>query len=155
MDEPRIAAYHAEITVTARLKDLKRAGAVIDAGLGAGANRLHGLSFELQDDTRARAGALRQAVHSAQAKARAMAEALGVELSQIMEASEGGAQVIRPMYEGAGRSADFAAQAMPSTPVEAGQVQVSANVTLRYRIGGAGGPGPGREAPREPAREVR
>jgi uncharacterized protein YggE len=155
MDEPRIVAYHAEITVTARLKDLKRAGPVIDAGLAAGANRLHGISFELQDETRAKAAALRMAVNAAQAKARAMAEALGVELSQLMEATEGGAQIIRPMYEGARDVLMGRAESMASTPVEAGQVQVSASVTLRYRIGGAGVPAAGREGAREMPREVR
>ncbi|MEX2219610.1 MAG: SIMPL domain-containing protein [Phycisphaerales bacterium] len=133
--EPRITGYRAEMTVTARLKDLKRAGPVIDGALQAGANTLQGISFELQDETKAKSEALRRAVVSARAKARAMADGVGVELAQLMEASEGGAQVFRPMYDMAMRS-EMAG--MAQTPIEAGQLQVTASVTLRYRISGAG-----------------
>lgn len=131
--EPRITGYRAEITVTARLKDLKRAGPVIDAALNAGANTLQGISFELQDDTQAKAAALRQAVQSAQVKARAMAAGLDVRMTELLDAAEGGAQIIRPMQQYDMGTMEMA-RGVAATPIEAGQLQITANVTLRYRI---------------------
>jgi uncharacterized protein len=135
--EPKISGYRAEIMVTLRIKDLARVGEAIDAGLNAGANRLMGITFEIQNQTAARAQALQQAVRSAQEKARAMAAAMDVQLGGVLEAIEGGAEVVRPMYamEGAVDMVMARGQ-MPGTPVEAGQVQVRATVTLRYGMSG-------------------
>lgn len=135
--EPEVVGYRADMSVSVRLRDTKRAGPVIDAGLTAGANTLHGISFELLDEEKATGEALRKAVQTARAKATALSGALGVELTQLMEVVEGGAQIIQPMYE-MSVAADAMRSAMPGTPIEAGQVQVTANVTLRYRMGGAG-----------------
>lgn len=138
--EPRVVGYRAQTTITARLTDLKRVGLVIDAALGAGANTLQGISFTLEDDRAAKSAALKSAVESARAKADALAGALGVRIPHLMEVVEGGAHVIEPLFEPYG--AEAFRVAMPSTPVEAGQVQVSASVPLRYRMSG-----PGVEAP--------
>ncbi len=145
--EPRVVGYRADQTITVRLTELTRAGPVIDAGLAAGANTLQGISFELQDDTWAKAAALKRAVQSARAKARALAEALEVNLAYITEAAEGGAQIVQPMYDMAGMEA--IRTAMPGTPIEPGQVQVFASVMLRYRMSGAGvAPAPDDDRPR-------
>src|SRR5688572_15241766 len=44
--EPRIVGYRASNTLQIRIDDLKQVGAVIDAGVGAGANQLESLNFE-------------------------------------------------------------------------------------------------------------
>jgi uncharacterized protein len=137
--EPRIVGYRSDMSVVVRVKELARVGDVIDAGLAAGANRLDGISFELENETQARAQALQRAVRSAQEKARAIAAALDVELMGVAEAIEGGAQVISPMYDRAAGMEMLRAQAA-GTPVEGGQIQVNASVTLRYRMSGAGVP---------------
>jgi uncharacterized protein len=134
--EPRISGYRADMSIAVRIRELGRVGEVIDAGLKAGANRLEGVSFELESDLRAKSQALQQAARAAQGKARALASAMDVEIVGILDVIEGGSDVVRPMFdmhEVAGR-----AMAMPATPIEAGQVHVSAHVTLRYRISGAG-----------------
>lgn len=131
--EPRIVGYRASNVVSVRLSEMERVAAVIDAGLGAGANRLEGLSFTLADDRGARQEALRRAVRAAQEKAQAIAGALGVDLGPVLEASEGSMAVQPPPY-GLQRMAMAAEGAMPATPVESGQVQVRAEVSVRYRI---------------------
>jgi uncharacterized protein YggE len=134
-EEARIYAYRADSTVSVRVKDLKRTGAVIDAALTNGANQLQGVSFGLQNETSAKTQALRESAASAKAKANAIADALGVRLVELVEAQEGGANVIRPIFEGYGRAMDMAAPAsIAPTPVEPGQIDISASITLRYRI---------------------
>ncbi|HEX2224065.1 MAG TPA: SIMPL domain-containing protein [Thermoanaerobaculia bacterium] len=131
--EPRVSGYTASNVVSIRLEDLDQVGPVVDAGLGAGANRLDGVIFGLRDDAAARASALTAAVSKARAKADALARALRVRLVEIVEVTEGGIPVFTPTY--ARGEVAMAADAMiANTPVSSGQVEVQASVTLRYRI---------------------
>ena len=129
--EPRISGYQASNVVSIRLTKMDLVGQVVDVGLSAGANRLDGVAFGLQNDEAARAAALAQAAAAARAKAAALAKALNVRLAEIVEVVEGGVTVFTPM-----RSArNMAMEAMSSdTPVSSGQVGVDASLTLRYRI---------------------
>lgn len=128
--DPRIIAYRAANTVTVRVEDLDLLGAVIDAGLGAGANQLQGVTFGLMDDLPARESALAEAIGEARRKAQVMAEALGVRLLAVLSVSEGGVSIQRPMMEGR----MMAMQEAVATPVSAGEMTVSANVSIRYTI---------------------
>jgi uncharacterized protein YggE len=129
--EPRIAGYQASNVVSIRLTKMDLVGPVVDAGLGAGANRLDGVVFGLQNDEAARADALAKAAAAARTKATALAKALNLRLAEIIEVVEGGVTVFTPM-----RSVrNMAMEAMSAdTAVSAGQVGVDASLTLRYRI---------------------
>jgi uncharacterized protein YggE len=130
-DAPRIVAYNATNTVSVRLENLSVIGPVIDAGLKAGANQLEGVQFGLRNDLPSRQQALKQAVEEARSKAQTMAEALRVNLGEVLEASEGGVSILTDSVEPlAGRVMAVAAD----TPVSPGQIRVNANVTIRYRI---------------------
>jgi len=131
-DAPRIVGYSASNVVTVRLEDLSLIGPVIDAGLKAGANQLEGVQFGLRNDLPSREQALRQAVNEARSKAQIMADALGVKLIDVLEVLEGGISVA-PLNGTIGRLTVAAMDAVP-TPVSAGQLEVHANVTIRYRI---------------------
>lgn len=130
--EPRIVGYQASNVVSIQVEQLDKVGPVIDAGLGAGANRLEGVIFGLRDDRKARAEALTGAVDAARVKADALARALKVRLVRILEVAEGGIAVT-PQPFVRGRMAMETA-AMADTPVSAGQVGVSASVTVRWEI---------------------
>lgn len=132
--EPRIVGYQASNVVSVRLEDLEKIGPVIDAGIDAGANQVQGVSFQLQDDGEARERAMRRAVREARSKAAAMAEALEVTLGPVLDAQEGGVTIARPEFAQARMMAMDSRSA--ETPVSPGEITVSANVTLRYRIGG-------------------
>lgn len=127
---PAISGYRATNTMTATLPDVDEVGRVIDAAIGAGANRVAALTFEASDTESARAEALRIAVRRAAMEAAAMAEALGVPLGPPLEV-RGGANVPGPGPVMAAR-VEMAAD----TPVEPGQQTVTASVTVKYRIGG-------------------
>lgn len=131
-EEPKIVGYRASNTVQVTLDELTKIGKVIDAAMNAGANQLEGVSFELRNDTEARAQALRLAAAEASAKARTLSEALGAPLGNIAEITEGGVTVEppRPMFDMAVRFREASA----STQVQAGEVRVEASVTLRYSL---------------------
>src|ERR1700680_3904867 len=93
---PRIVGYQASNSVTVTLDKLDQVGAVVDAGLGAGANRLEGIAFGLRHDE----AALRDAAARARGKAAALAAAMHVRLVEVLEVGEEGTAVPDPLFEG-------------------------------------------------------
>lgn len=130
--EPRIAGYRALNHIRVTVDDVDAVGGLIDAAIGAGANRIASIQFEAIDTEPARLDAVRQAVQKARAEASAIAEALGVQLGGVLEV-RGGAQAPTPVYRSMAR---MEVQAAAPTPVEAGNQTVTAHVTVRFAVGG-------------------
>ena len=124
---PRLTGYHASNVVRVELVDLARLGPVIDAAVGAGANEVEGIQFAVANEAPYRVQALRQASAEARTKAQAIAEALGVHLGNLLEASEAGVEVTPP------RPVFFERAA---TPIQPGEMTVRATVTVHYAISG-------------------
>jgi uncharacterized protein YggE len=131
--EPRIVGYRAANIIEVTSANLELVGKVIDAGLTAGANRLEGVSFSLQDDLPQRTAALTKAVEEASAKAQTMARALDVTLGSVREVIEGGVHILR-QEQFAMRGRAMAADGM-QTPVEPGEIRIQATVTIHYDLG--------------------
>lgn len=127
---PAAISYQAANTVTIRVQDLKKVGPVIDAAIGAGANEVQGVTFQLKNDLPFRQKSLAIAVSEAKAKAETIAQALGVRLGGILEVNEGGD--VQPIAYA--RMSAMSSAMPPGAPVQAGQVSVNANVTIRFRI---------------------
>lgn len=128
---PSITGYRASNMLQVTLDDVTLPGRVIDASIAAGANRVAGLSFGLKDPAPARLEALRRAMQSAQQQARVLADAAGQTLGPPVRLSteESPLPVARaPVY-----LARAMASAAP-TPVESGQLEVSARVDAVYRL---------------------
>lgn len=127
---PKIIGYTASNTVTAKLRDVKKAGALIDAAVKDGANRLNGLSLGFADSAPLENKARAAAVADARAKAETLARAAGVTLGPILQIQDGFAEAPpTPIYRAA--AAPAVAKAVP---VEAGESSISASVTLIYEI---------------------
>jgi uncharacterized protein YggE len=129
---PRIVGYRVVNQVSAVTDELDGVGDLLDAGLGAGSNRISGLSFFVSDSSDARDEAYARAVADALRQARAMAAALGVELGPVEEV-RGNSSPGQPRPMG---DVMMAAEAAARTPVEAGSTTVTASVTIRFRLGG-------------------
>jgi uncharacterized protein len=120
--------FAATNSVSATVKDLARAGAVIDAAVAAGANQVYGPSLSRGDQTALYRGALKAALEDARASAQALASASGLSLGRITAIVEGG---------GAPQPLPFAAadKAMAeSTPIEPGTQKVSATVSVTFAV---------------------
>lgn len=126
---PRIIGYQATNQVVANIHDLDRLGAVLDATVSSGANRIDGLSFGLEDDAEIADRARAEAVKDARRKAEIYAEAAGVTLGDIRSINESAGGPI-PMYD---MRAAAAPEAM-SVPIERGQTTVIANVQIDWEI---------------------
>lgn len=124
--QPRVRGYSATNTVTIRVRDLDRLGAVIDAVGVAGANRIFGVAFELAEPGAALDAARAQAVEDARAKAEVLARAAGVSLGPVRSIREGGGEGPGPMFARAEMAADM--------PVAEGVVGVEARVEMVFGI---------------------
>lgn len=132
-DAQRIVGYHVSNTLTVKLRNLGRAGEVIDAAAGAvgDAVRFNGVSFTIDDTTRLATKARADAVKRAADQAKQLADAAGVELGDLRSMDETGGQAPTPVYYG--MAADEAVRA-ESVPIEKGSQEVTVNVVLVYDI---------------------
>lgn len=121
-----IVGYTAIGSVSVRVRNLDRAGAVVDAAVGAGANQVYGPSLTRSDQDALYRNALRAAYADARAKAQAIADAAGVRLGELRAAVEGGGSVPVPL--GAGRAEDAKAT------IEPGTQELQATVTVTFSI---------------------
>lgn len=133
-DQSQVTGYQVSNMVTAKLRDVSKSGAVIDAvGKSAGnAIRVQQLSFAIDDDSAPRAAARADAVQHARAQAKQLADAAGVALGPIHSITEIAAQntpYYPPMDMAAGTAAVPAAP-----PVEAGSLELTVTVQVVYEI---------------------
>lgn len=96
LDRTVCRGYRARTTVRAETRSLDQVGAIIDAGIDAGASALEGVSFERTENDQALQEALTQAMDLARAKGQALATAAERNLGRVLVIEEGGAQ--RPIF---------------------------------------------------------
>lgn len=130
---PQIVGYVAINMVRVETDSVQRAGAIIDAVIPAGANRIANLSFELRDPEAARLEALKIAVQKARTEAEVVATAAGQRLGQPQSISSSSGY--QPMYRRMEMAQDMAVAAPSApTPIEAGSLTVTANVNIVYLL---------------------
>jgi uncharacterized protein len=130
--EPTIDGYTATNVVQVTLDDLAKIGPVIDSAAKAGANHVQGIQFTLRDQDAVRAEALRQAAAKARAEAEVLAQALGLKIVRVLTVEETSPRVA-PVRVFAGTPRAAAAAVTP-TPVEAGTLDVGAEVILSVEV---------------------
>jgi hypothetical protein len=135
--EPTLLGYTASNTVQVTLDELAKIGSVIDSATQSGANHVQGIQFTLRDQDAVRAQALREAALRARAEAEVLAGALGLKVVRVLSVEELSPRVMPVRYMGAQR-AMAAAVADVATPVEAGTLDISADVTLTVEVAPAG-----------------
>jgi uncharacterized protein YggE len=126
---PVLTGYQASNRVSVRLRDLERAGAVIDALVASGANQLDGPTFGIDKPEAALDEARTQALATAKARADLYAKAAGLHIKRIVQISESevGGPVVRPM-------AMMAMAKRDSTPVAAGEQTLSVNLSVTFEL---------------------
>jgi uncharacterized protein YggE len=122
-DGQTVTGYVATTTVTAQLRSLDRAGAVVDAAVAAGADGFSGPSLSTGDTAALYADALKAAIADARAKAQTMAAAAGLTLGRITSVQEAGAQPVVPFASAAKQD---------SVQIEPGTQDVQAAVTVTF-----------------------
>ncbi len=127
--EPVPVGFQASNRVQVRLRDLARAGRVIDALVAEGANQIDGPAFQLAEPEALLNGARADAVRRARARADVYAGAAGMRVVRIASITEGHAIRPLPMPRAA-----MAMEARADTPVEPGEVELSVTVTVEFDL---------------------
>jgi uncharacterized protein YggE len=126
-----LLGYDASSTLRVRIEDPAKIGTIIDAAVGAGANSIHGISFELKEALQARQEALTMAARAARDKAETLAEALGLELRSVVTAT---ASSDSPPWQPMMSNRAAFAEAAPGLGqgIEPGMVTVRAETTVTF-----------------------
>jgi len=129
-----VRVYRVTNTLTVTLHDVSRTGEVIDIGIANGINQANSIRFLLSDEQAQmlRTEALKEATDRAAADARTVADALGVSIKSVKSADVGGGHT-PVMFQNYAMN-DVSSSEVP-TPIQPGEVTVSATVTVTYLIG--------------------
>jgi uncharacterized protein YggE len=125
---PKVTGYVVMNTVRVSLRRIEDVGRTIDAALAKGANEVSGIQFTSSRADSARRAAIAEAVANARADAETMAKAAGGSLGALIEVASG-VEPIRPFEVSMARAKMVAAA---PTPIEPGQLTVTATVTARW-----------------------
>ncbi len=128
----KIDGYEARTGITVIVRDIAKAGPLIDALVAAGANDMSGISFGLADEGKAKDQARDKAAEAARGRAEIYAKRLGVKVGELVSIVESEAEPpARPM--GDVRAYRMAAAGAPVS-IEPGEVTVSAALRTVWRI---------------------
>lgn len=130
-----LRGYRVTNTVNAKVRELDSLSDVIDDATAAGGDIvvINSIQFMIEDPTPLQTQARTLAVKNAEAKAQTLAEAGGVTLGKPITITETSRSASPPVA--LAEAAEFAADsARSSTPIEAGELTVTINVTIVYEI---------------------
>jgi uncharacterized protein YggE len=119
----QIVGYAASTSISVKTA-IAKAGSIVDAAVGAGADGVSGPSLSISDQDAQYRDALKKAVAAAHAKAQVLADAGGLTLGGAQTIVEGAAQFPVPLAQ----KADFAA----GVAIQPGTQTVDATVTVTY-----------------------
>lgn len=132
--EQIVIGYRVTNMVTAKIRDISKAGTTIDAVAEAGGDltRIDSISFTIDDPTTYYDQAREEAMQNAQAKAEQMADLAGIELGKAFYISEYGGYIPTPYplkdYAVGGSGYET------STPISGGELEVTLSVQVAYAI---------------------
>jgi uncharacterized protein YggE len=126
---PKIVGYQMNEQLQITVRDLDKAGDVVDTATAKGATQVNGISFDVADPTSAMDDARAAAIAQARTSAQKMASAAGVSLGAVVSISESSVASPGPYYYGAA-----VRDAAALTPIERGSQDVQAIVTVIFEI---------------------
>jgi uncharacterized protein YggE len=135
-NESIVTGYSVSNTVTVKIRDINKAGVIIDAAAAAGGDlvRINGITFTVDDPTTAYNQARDKAIQSAMDKAKQIADKSGAKLGKITYITEN--NYYSPIYRTMDSYKAGAEVGAPTvvTPVSAGELEVTTTVQIAYAI---------------------
>jgi uncharacterized protein YggE len=123
------ATYVARNAVSVTIRDLERAGEIVDAAVRAGATNVYGPQFGLANRALVYRDALALAFADARTKAERLAREAGVTLGPVLRIRESG---LDDFDEGGGGRLEAGAPARGEPPISPGRTRVSAGVVVTF-----------------------
>ncbi len=131
----KVKYYRVTNTLQITLKDVGRTGEVIDIAVANGANQVDSIVFLLSEEKEQsiRAEVLTKAVNRARSDADAVAAAMGLTITGVKEVSVGSSYP-PVLYDNSRTAGAAEMKAAVPTPIEPGQLTVTAQVSVIYLI---------------------
>jgi uncharacterized protein YggE len=128
-EAPKLSAYEAGNSVSMRVRDLSKLGALLDRLVVSGANQIRGVELTLAKPEPLRDEARSAAMKDAIRTAGILADAAGVRIVRVFSIREEVQDSPRPLMR---MTAEAAARA--PVPVEAGEQEVRARIAVEFEI---------------------
>lgn len=129
---PQLVGYEASNRVTVTLRDLDKAGTIIDALVAQGANQVDGPNFRIDKPEPLLDKARSEAVQKGRARARLYATAAGMRVGRLVEIREAGTP--RPPTPMPRMMAMPADAALESSPVAPGEVGLNVRLNMTFEL---------------------
>ena len=128
--KPQLVGYRCSNQAAIKIRDLTKAGEVLDLLVGAGANDVAGLAFVVSEPGKVVDEARLAAMVDAKHKATLYAEAAGAQLGRAISIAEqgGGYHPPAPAYRAAAEAA------APVTPISPGEQSIQMQVSVTYEL---------------------
>lgn len=127
----KIRGYTAQTTLSIKVRQIDKINDVIDASTQNGANEISGVSFDVEDKTKAKNEAREKAVAEAKKQAEEASKIAGFKLGKIINYSEGSSAFPEPIPF---RAMGTEVASDKTTQVEPGSSEVIITATLSYEI---------------------
>lgn len=124
--------YMVDNTVYVTVRKLDGLGALLDSVVGAGANSINSIQFDVSDKKKALKEARAKAVENAKRQAQELADASGVSLGAVQNISYWDNSPSPMMMGGKGGGGGMMDAA--AVPIQPGQLTISVNVNIVYEI---------------------
>lgn len=124
--------YELRNSITVKIKDISKAGQILDKATKAGANLVGGISFDVENREELYREALKIAMKSAQLKADAILSSFGAKATQPYSISEGLQENYGRSFNGFGEMKLKEESAADQAAIEGGTMSISAIVNVQY-----------------------
>ncbi len=132
-DAGNVTGYRMSVDMEITVRDISKAGEVIDAAIGSGSNTLDRFSYSISNESDLYGQALEAAVKSARLTAEKLAAADGRTVGKMISVTEYGSGVVVRENPETGGGANKA-RAMADTTVMAGTDTISAQVEVVFEL---------------------
>jgi len=130
--QPTITGYQVNQSMEVRVRDLDKVSNILDGVVGAGANVVNQLSFEIDNPDALKAEARAKAIADAKKKANELQSQVGISLGKIVNFSENTGGYPVPIYYDAKGMGMGGGGGGPSVPT--GENEITVSVMITYQI---------------------
>jgi len=124
--------YAVDNTVYVTVRDLTKLGSLLNTAVGAGANNINSITFDVADKTAAMAQARQKAMANASSLASELAQTAGVKLGEIQDITYSDNSPIPYSYGMGGGGGASAPNT--SVPIQPGLTQITVTVSVTYTL---------------------
>lgn len=132
--QPVGTRYVVDNSVFVTVRELENLGDLLDSAIGAGANSINSIQFDVEDKTEALKKAREEAVKDAKEQAKELADAAGMTLGEVQSIGFQDASPV-PYMDSYGKGGGGAAiEQAASVPIQPGQLTLTVYVNMSYEI---------------------